>query len=211
MSTRAKWIPPLLLLSNLIFLATSVNAAEFSCPDGGAAMDIQYGDFVNCSLESVGDLDVYAIAATEGDFISVNVTYTGSDDCGITRFSLRGLDENSEELDRSSSNSCNGTDLGTRIEFKVKKTGTHTVTISDIETTFSSDSKLIGEYQVEFQCVSGSCISQALLPKQECTASFDGSVFEVPYIEFSDKVFTANFKVISGNPLQFELTTVGEK
>ena len=192
----------LLLLSSLFFLPTSISAAELACPDGGAAMEIQYGDIVNCSLESSGDLDVFAIAATEGDFISANVTYTGNDDCTILQLVLRGLNDTNDQLATSTSGACSGT----RIEFIADKTRTHTITISDLRNSQT------GDYQVEFQCISGSCIKQALLPKQECTATFDGSVFEVPYIEVSQQVFFANFKLISGsNPFRFELTTVGEK
>lgn len=192
----------ILCLISLFFLSIPVNAEELSCPDGGGAMEVQYGDVVNCLLESAGDLDVYTIAASEGDFISANVIYTGNDECESLRLSLRGFDENNEVLDSEVAGFCSGT----RIEFTVDKTRVHTITISDLSDAF------IGDYQVEFQCISGTCISQALLPKQECTASFDGSEFKVPYIEFSQKIFFANFKLIPGsNPFQFELTTADEK
>ncbi len=191
----------ILSLISLFFLTTPVNAAELSCPDGGAFMKVQYGDVVNCSLESAGDLDVYAIAATEGDFISANVTYTGEDDCVSLFLALRGLDENNEQLDSDTSDRC----TGTRIEFKAEKTGTYTITVSDFY------DKVPGEYQVEFQCISGTCISQALLPKQECTATFDGSKLEVPHLEFDTQEFWVNFKLISGDPIQVELTEFGEK
>jgi hypothetical protein len=191
----------ILSLISLFFLITPVSAAELSCPDGGAPMKVQYGDVVNCSLESAGDLDVYAIAATEGDFISANVTYTGDDKCIGLRLSLRGLDENNKQLDIGKSRVCSGS----RIEFKVAKTRIHTITISDwYDISF-------GDYQVEFQCISGPCISQALLPKQECTAKFDGSKLEVPHLEFNTQEFWVNFKLISGNPIQLELTEFGEK
>ncbi len=191
----------ILSLVSLFFLATPVNAAEISCPDGGAPMQVQYGDVVNCSLESVGDLDVYAIAATEGDFISANVAYTGEDDCVSLFLALRGFDENNEQLASDTSDRC----TGTRIEFKVDKTRTHTITVSDFY------DKVFGEYQVEFQCISGSCISQALLPKQECTATFDGAELKVPHLEFATKELWVNLKLISGDPIQLELTTFGEK
>ena len=191
----------ILFLISLFSVTTSVVAEELSCPDGGAAMQTQYGDIVNCSLESVGDLDVYAIAATEGDFISANVTYTGDDDCTLLQLLLRGFDEDNKRLDTSTSSRCEGT----RIEFTVAKTRVHTITISDVFDRAS------GEYQVEFQCISGPCISQALLPKQECTATFDGSVLEVPYLEFSSTTFWVNLKLISGDPIQLELTAFGEK
>ncbi len=192
----------LLLLSSLFFLTTPTRAAELSCPDGGGALEIQYGDIVNCSLESAGDLDVFAIAASEGDFISANVNYTGNDECETLQLVLRGLDENNVQLAIATSGVCSGT----RIEFKAAKTRAYTITIAD---RFEDD---IGEYQVEFQCISGPCISQALLPKQECSATFDGSEFKVPYIEFSQKIFFADFKLIPGSsPLTFELTTADEK
>jgi hypothetical protein len=191
----------ILSLISLFFLTTPVSAAELSCPDGGAPMEVQYGDVVNCSLEGVGDLDVYAIAATEGDFISANVTYTGNDECEKLRLSLRGLDEKNTALASGLANFCSGT----RIEFTVDKTRMHTITVSDW-----SD-KNTGEYQIEFQCISGSCIKQALLPKQECAATFDGSEFKVPYIEVNSKIFWADFKLISSNPIQVELTTANEK
>ena len=192
----------LLLISSLFFLSTSINAEELSCPEGGAPMEAQYGDVVNCSLESSGDLDVYAIAAAEGDFISANVTYTGNDDCTTLQLVLRGLNDTNDQLANSISGQCSGT----RIEFIAEKTRTHTITISDFRNSQT------GEYQVEFQCISGSCIRQALLPKQECTATFDGSIFEVPYIEVNQQIFFANFKLTPGsNPFQFELSAVGEK
>ncbi len=189
----------ILLLSSLFFLSTPISAAEISCPNNGEAMDVQYGDTVNCSIESVADIDIFVIALTEGDFFSASIV--PADNCNELDISIRAFDINNNTQASENRNNC----TGTRIEFKVDKTGIYTITVSD----WRDDD--LGGYQVEFQCISGSCISQALLPKQECTASFDGSVFEVPYIEFSEKVFTANFKMISGSPLQFELTIAGEK
>ncbi len=191
----------ILSLISLFFLTTPVSAAELSCPEGGAPMEVKYGDVVNCSLESAGDLDVYAIAATEGDFISANVTYTGDDECTTLQLTLRGFDENNKQLDVGRSEVCSGS----RIEFQVAKTRIHTITISDWHDIY------FGEYQVEFQCISGTCISQALLPKQECTATFDCSKLEVPHLEFDTQEFWVNFKLISGNPIQVELTEFGEK
>ncbi len=190
-----------LFLSSLFFLSTPVVAEELSCPDGGAPMQVEYGDIVNCSIESVGDLDVFAISATEGDFISANVNYTGNDDCTLFRLRLRSLDDNNEQLAIGSSAVCSGT----RIEFTVAKTGIHTITIAE---SFNSHA---GEYQVEFQCISGSCIKQALLPKQECTATYDGSELIVPYIEFGSKVFFANFNLISSDPIQLQIVEGREK
>ncbi len=191
----------ILSLISLFFLTATVNAAELSCPDGGAPMEVQYGDVVNCSLESAGDLDVYAIAAAEGDFISANVTYTGDDDCELLQLTLRGLDSENTQLATGRATRCSGT----RIEFTAAKTRPYTITIAD------AFDRAVGEYQVEFQCISGTCISQALLPKQECAATFDGSEFKVPYIEVNSKIFWADFKLISSDPIQVELTTADEK
>ncbi len=191
----------ILSLISLFFLTTPVSAAELSCPDGGAPMEVQYGDVVNCSLESIGDLDVYAIAATEGDFISANVTYTGDDDCELLQLTLRGLDSENTQLATGRATRCSGT----RIEFTAAKTRPYTITIAD------AFNRAAGEYQVEFQCISGTCISQALLPKKECTATFDGSKLEVPHLEFDTQEFWVNFKLISGDPIQVELTEFGEK
>jgi len=191
----------ILSLVSLFFLTTPAGAEELSCPDGGAPMKSQYGDVVNCSLESVGDLDIYAFAATEGDFISANVTYTGDDDCVSLRFILRGFDENNDPLANNDSDLC----TGTRIEFKAEKTSIHTITVSE----FGDDN--MGEYQIEFQCISGPCITQALLPKQECTATFDGSELKVPHLEFDSKTYWVDFKLISSDPIQVQVTKVGEK
>ncbi len=191
----------ILFLSSLFFLSTPVVAEELSCPDGGAPMQVQYGDVVNCSIESAGDLDVFAISATEGDFISANVIYTGNDDCTILQLQIRGLDDKNQQLAKSTAQVCSGT----RIEFTVDKTNIHTLTIADFRNTQT------GEYQVEFQCISGTCIKQALLPKQECTATYDGSEFIVPYIEFGSKVFFANFNLISSDPIQLQIVEGREK
>ncbi len=63
----------LLLLSSLFILSTPISATEISCPNSGAALDVQYGDIVNCSIESSGDIDVFVIALTEGDFFSTSL------------------------------------------------------------------------------------------------------------------------------------------
>jgi hypothetical protein len=191
----------ILFLSSLFFLSTPVVAEELSCPDGGGAMQIQYGNVVNCSIESAGDLDVFAISATEGDFISANVNYTGDDDCTILQLQLRGLDDKNQQLAKSTAGACSGT----RIEFTVAKTDIHTITIADLRNSQT------GEYQVEFQCLSGPCTKLALLPKQECTATYDGSELIVPYIEFGSKVFFANFNLISSNPIQLQIIEGREK
>ncbi len=192
----------LLLLGSLFFFTTSVTAAEFSCPEGGAAVQVQYGDIVNCSIESPGDSDVYAIAANDGDFISANVTFTGdTNECEIFQFSLRGFNDKNERLASDSSAVCGGA----RIEFQTTKTAAHTITVNEAHDTE------IGEYQIEFQCISGTCIKQSLLPKQECAATYDGSILEVPYLEFEEKTYRVDFSLISGNPIQLQLNTVDEK
>jgi len=80
----------ILSLTTLFFLTSPLKAAELSCPEGGAPMQVQYGDVVNCSIENAGDLDVFSIAADEGDFISANITSTGDDDCVNLLLTLRG-------------------------------------------------------------------------------------------------------------------------
>jgi len=191
----------ILSLISLFFLTTPVGAEEISCPDGGAPLGIQYGDVVNCSIENVGDLDVYAISATEGDFISANVVYTGEDDCDLLQLTLRGIDTESTEITKGTAAKCSGT----RIEFKAAKAGIHSISISDFF------NKTAGDYQVEFTCLSGPCITQALLPKQECTATFDGSELKVPHLEFDSKIYWVDFKLISSDPIQVQVTKVGEK
>lgn len=193
----------MLLMTSLFFLSTPVSAEELSCPDGGGAMQVQYGDVVNCEIESAGDLDTYTIDATEGDFISANVTYNGTDEdeCVYLQFLLRGLDIKNKQLAISRSVRCSGT----RIEFTVAKTNIHTITVSDYA------DQNFGKYQIEFQCISGSCIKQALLPKQECVATFDGSELKAPFIQAGDKSYWVDFKLISGDPIQLELTNFGER
>ncbi len=116
-----------LFLSSLSFLSTPVVAEELSCPAGGAPMQVMYGDVVNCSIESAGDLDVFAISANEGDLISANVSYTGDDDCESLRLNLVGFDENSNQLDNDLAGFCGGT----KISFKAAKTRAYTITAAD--------------------------------------------------------------------------------
>ena len=79
-------------------------------------MPVQYGDVVNCSIESPGDLDVFAISATKDDLISANVNYTGNeDDCTNIQLFLRGLDDESNLIVNGNSATLCG---GTRIELK---------------------------------------------------------------------------------------------
>jgi energy-converting hydrogenase Eha subunit B len=66
------------LFNQPVFLSTPVSAEELS---GGYVMETQYGIIVNYSLESAGNIDVYVITTSEGDFISANVIYTGNDEC----------------------------------------------------------------------------------------------------------------------------------
>ncbi len=193
----------ILSLTTLFFLTSPLKAAELSCPEGGAPMPVQYGDVVNCSIESSGDLDVYAITANEGDFISANITYTAGedDDCKYFQPTLRGLDKDNEQLAISSAVRCSGT----RIEFKVDKAGIYRLTAAD------RLNQNMGDYQVEFQCISGTCIGKSLIPKPECTATFDGAKLKLPHLEFDSKTFWVDFKLISNDPIQVEVTTAGEK
>lgn len=150
----------LFLFVSALFLSSPVYAEPINCPDGGAAMPVKYGDVVNCALESSGDLDIFSINAKEGDFISANVSI-GEEECtGRDYLVLRLFGENNEVLSEGTAGFC----AGTRVEFVAPTDRKYILAVSNYY-------KKPQAYQVEFQCISGSCISQKTA---DCTS--DGNV-----------------------------------
>lgn len=189
---------PLALIASFLLMAP-VSAEELSCTESTTPMQAKIGEVVNCSLETESDVDVFAIAFEEDDLIAVHVMPM-DDDCE-SGFRVEVLNKKNDRLDIESSPNCEAI----RAETVIRKAGVHTVTVS-------SSYREIGSYQVKFECISGSCISQALLPKKECSASFDGTNLNVPHLEFDSKIYTVDFKMISGDdPIQLEVINVGEK
>jgi hypothetical protein len=191
----------LTVLLNIFFFNHTSFAAEKICSAGATITQVQYNDIVNCSIEKLGDVDTFALTAKKGDFVNVSVTITEEDcDTGYSLY-IRAFDGENQQLTRDSTYSCGGTN----IEFTADESGIYTIVLGE----FSNDDT--GHYQLAVQCISGSCVSNALLVKKECTSTFDGAKLSVPLLDYGNKDYWVNFHVISSNPIQVQLTDFGEK
>ncbi|MCK5831900.1 MAG: hypothetical protein KAH20_16535, partial [Methylococcales bacterium] len=146
-----------LFLLNLMFFNQALLASEKKCSNAPGVMQVQFYDAINCTIDNPGDIDVYAIELNQGDNIHASVYTTDRDKCKNLQPYIIGLNSDNKTLASSGSGICSGT----RINFIAAETGTYTFTVND------SSGSSIGNYKIEFQCASGSCVNKSLLSKEK--------------------------------------------
>ena len=123
-----------------------VHAADESVPCGAEPtnMAIDYGDVIGCTIDPVGDTDIYYFNGTTDELVTILVSRAG-DDYVLPCVELTAPDNTTTvECNPSTDN---------RIDTVLDQTGTFSLLISD----WNNDG--IGDYTISIQCISGDCLN----------------------------------------------------
>jgi hypothetical protein len=134
----------IIILMFAMICSQSAHAANESIPCGAEPtnMAIDYGDVIGCTIDPIGDTDIYHINGTTDELVTILVTRAGND------FVHPCIELTAP--DNTTTVECNPTD--NRIDTVLDQTGTFSLLVSD----WNNDG--IGDYTISLQCISGDCL-----------------------------------------------------
>jgi hypothetical protein len=129
-------------------------------------MVINYGDLVTCSINSVGDSDIYRFSVTAGDTIVLQGTWRS----GSMRPCIELVAPDNSRLEACANSFSN------RIDTTLNQTGTYTILFTDVFSTGT------GKYSLDLQCLAGACVIVPYIipPTPDIKANnSDGVIFRI--------------------------------
>jgi hypothetical protein len=166
---------------------------------------VELNNIISCSFEQEEDTDVFVLSSKDVNGILLKLSPPNGSCVDISGFNPQfEVFDSSNKLIATERVSYSGDQCVVRaLNFSTRENEVYSIVVS------GRNRQAPSPYELEFQCISGSCISSTLVQAKQCASEFDGQQLNIPFVTVGDSSFWARLNLISSSPLEFRLNDFG--